>query len=113
MVGAILILPTYPFVIIIDTLFRCNDLLFLSPEMKRKEQELNKNDCCSGRESSFFAFYRKIMHRPLFRIIDHHFMEFVFLVIIALATIDPYDRPVEKDLYIYDYTLGIISDYFI
>ena len=91
---AIMIFFTYPFVIFIDTIFGNNDLLFQAP---------NSN---LSRENSVKAFYRKIMHRPIFRIIVHHTLECIFLLSLGLATVDPLDVPGQETQF-YDYILCV------
>jgi len=96
-----LILPiTYPFVIIFDSIFGKNDLVFLSPE---NHQLINPNQ----KENKMKAFYRSAMHRPIFRIYFHHFMEFIFLITLCLSSIDPNDTVNDFDLWWYDYLLGV------
>ena len=107
-VWAILIFFTYPLVIIIDIIFGKNDILFLSPEMKELEEK--SSDCCF-RENRVMAYYRKVMHRPVFRIVVHHFMELVFLVTISLSALDPLDKPLVLDVSFYDYAAGITRNY--
>ena len=89
---AILIFFTYPFVVLFDTIFG-NDILF-----RQKP---------GTQEHSVKAFYRRLMHRPIFRIIVHYFLEIVFLVVLFLSTIDPHDVPGKKQLHYYDYILFV------
>ena len=90
---AILIFFTYPFVVLFDTIFGNNDILF-------------KQDT-GTQEHSVKAFYRRLMHRPIFRIIVHHFLELVFLACLVLSTIDPLDVIGKKEIHFYDYILCI------
>jgi len=89
------ILPfTYPFIVLIDTLFRKNDLLFISPAE-------------TPAENKFFAFYRWAMHKPIFRIIFHHFLELIFLILVFLSTWDPLDTFHDKQIWFYDILLAV------
>merc|ERR1711911_12322 len=90
---AILIFFTYPFVVLFDTIFGNNDILF------RQEP--------GTQEHSVKAFYRRLMHRPIFRIIVHHFLELVFLTCLVLSTIDPLDVIGKKEIHFYDYILCV------
>ena len=91
-----IILPfTYPFIVLIDILFRKNDLLFISPVEKEEK------------ENKFFSFYRWAMHKPIFRIIFHHFLETIFLILVFLSTWDPSDTFHAKEIWFYDILLGI------
>ena len=90
---AILIFFTYPFVVLFDTIFGNNDILF------QRESET--------KEHSLKAFYRRLMHRPIFRIIVHHFLELIFLLTLILSTIDPLDVTGKKEVHFYDYILCI------
>ena len=103
-IGAILIFFTYPFIIIFDIMFGNNDIMFLSPEMKEAEDQ--SSGCCP--ENRCIEYYRKIMHRPVFRIVVHHFMELIFLFTLSLSCIDPLDVPNKLDVHFYDYAAGII-----
>ena len=106
-IWAILIFFTYPFIIIIDIIFGKNDIMFVSPEMKEQE-ESSQGCCCSPKENRVMAYYRKVMHRPVFRIVVHHFMELIFLVTISLSALDPLDEPEVLDVNFYDYAAGIL-----
>ena len=104
-IWAILIFITYPFVIIGDMILGNNDILFVSPE----ELENKPRGCCSSsKENKLKAYYRKVMHRPVYRIVVHHFMELIFLVTLSLVSIDPLDQPDKLDVVFYDYVAGII-----
>ena len=84
--------------------FGNNDIMFLSPEMKEAEEQYS--GCCP--ENSCIRYYRKVMHRPVFRIVVHHFMELIFLFTLSLSCIDPLDVPNKLDVHFYDYAAGII-----
>ena len=90
---AILIFFTYPFIALFDTIFGNNDILF------KQEPE--------AKEHSIKAFYRRLMHRPLFRIIVHHTLELTFLLSLFLSTIDPLDVTGKKEIHFYDYILCV------
>ena len=93
---SILLPITYPFVILGDSIFGNNDLVFISPEMQQ-----------STEENKIKAFYRWAMHKPIFRIYFHHFMESFFLITLGLSSIDPNDAVDSFQLWWYDYLLGI------
>ena len=95
---------TYPIIIVIDTLFRKNDLLFLSPACKEEREE---------KENRFFGFYRWAMHKPIFRIIFHHFLEAIFLILVFFSTWDPLDNFHEKQIHFYDILLGIFVLFYV
>ena len=90
---SILIFFTYPFVVLFDTIFGNNDILF--------KQEPKPE------ENSIKAFYRRLMHRPLFRIFVHHTLEFTFLLSLLFSTIDPLDVKGKKESHFYDHILYI------
>ena len=89
---SILIFFTYPIFVLIDTLFRSNDILFKSRVRNEK---------------GIFRFYRKMIHRPIFRISTHLLLEFLFLVSVCFSTIDPFDIINSKDSWSYDVILCI------
>ena len=72
------------------------------------------------REDPFFGYFRKIIHRPILRIITYHIMEFFFLISLSLTLIDPLDEDKDnqterkKEVQVYDYiTLVFIVSQFI
>ena len=108
---SVLIFFTYPFIIFIDTVFRNNDLLFESPVPKLnnpgKEAKSKLMVSMASKVDAFWGFYRRMMHRPILRIIVHHFLELVFLISVFLSTIDPLDKINQKDFWFYDIILCI------
>merc|ERR1719232_936682 len=70
-----------------------------------KEAEEQYSGCCP--ENSCIRYYRKVMHRPVFRIVVHHFMELIFLFTLSLSSIDPLDVPNKIDAQFYDYVAGV------
>ena len=89
---AILIFFTYPFVVLFDSIGN-NDILF--QQAPKKEENTVK------------AFYRRWMHRPIFRIITSIFLEVIFYTSLVLSTIDPWDVKGKKEIHLYDYILCV------
>ena len=127
-----------PFVIIIDAVFRDANIIFISPEALqasvaspecRGDTEMNhiQPNCQTSLEplegmenplrkpeSAFFAYFRTRIHRPILRIIAHHFIEVLYLLTLTFTLLDPLDEGSdtpddqrEKQYHFYDY-LAII-----
>jgi len=91
---------TYPFVIFVDVFFGDNDLVFIPPEKLRSIYPDKRDNKVKG-------FYRSAMHKPISRIYFHHLMELIFLIVLCLSSIDPYDTVNNYQLWWYDYILAI------
>ena len=140
---SVLIYLMVPVVVLIDALFRDADILFVSPEMKRKasedhsremsdrSQETGSVSCQSfgstgdlvimtpdkteatekKSEHAFFEYFRVRIHRPILRIMAHHFIELIFLVSLSLSLLDPLDDKRTQQFHSYDAltTIFIVS----
>ena len=132
-----------PFVVVVDALFRDADIIFVDPEkyqLSRKYRNVQKGDekivemadieTVNGQppvlgetekelEHPFFAYFRARIHRPVLRIIAHHIIELIYLVMLSLTLLDPLDEPRDfprenrmKQYHFYDYlTIVFISSY--
>ena len=87
------LLLCYPIIILLDLVFRDGDILFLSPKEKIKTSDIDHEKSINMKtETRFFAFFRKRMHRPIFRIISHIVLELLFLLIMTVSIFDPQDK---------------------
>ena len=90
---SIFLLFCYPFIILIDLVFRDGDILFLSPKEKCRVIEFDQEDCIQQQiESSVFSFFRQRMHHPVFRIITQICLELLFLLVMTASIFDPKDK---------------------
>ena len=97
---ALCIFILYPFIIFIDIVFRDNDIMFLSPDEKSAKLK-------GFKENRFFRWFRERLHRTVFRIIVHHFLELFFLVVVFLSVVDPKDVIGKSEYHWYDITFAI------
>ena len=88
----------FPIVVLCDIMSCSNDILFESPEKDKKEEE---KSCCQ-KEGRHKAFLRGLIHTPISRIVIHHILESIFLVLVYLSTIDPLDVYNKADVQWYD-----------
>ena len=130
----ILLYLTFPIVVLIDAIFRKADILFLSPEALQAQKvpqarqdghnteiemqevnEENEQKSKSNMEHPVFEFFRRNIHRPIFRLIFQHFMDIVFLLSLALTLIDPLDEGAEvsdserrQQVHLYDIITAVL-----
>ena len=95
-----LFLLVNPFIVVYDTIFRDNDIMFLNSEQKRAK---DGGDC----EGTFLTWIRDHMHNTVYRIIVHHVMEFFFLIMLFLTLVDPNDVLSSPDVHSYDIVSAI------
>ena len=93
---AILLFFVYPFILVMDSIFREGKILFESPDTfrKRKSKEANAKETKESHlesqeesrpENGFWAFFRERLHRPIYRMSVSVFWEIFFLSMLYLS----------------------------
>ena len=93
-----------PFVVILDTLFRNADILFITPEALRERGD---------RENPFFGFFRSRIHMKILRMIMYHWSQAVYLVTLFLVVQNPEKTEENRMGHWYNYLAAVFSTGFL
>jgi hypothetical protein len=109
---SVLLFFAYPGVVLIDGLFLKADLIFVSPNMKKRMIDVeDMTDERQERENCFWAFFRERLHRPIYRIFICFFWEVVVLGILFRCLTKRNDAQVNFTWE--DYTISICIGHFL
>ena len=114
----LLLFCCYPFVVFAD-FFRKADILFVKPEnifgttdeekvalQNGINQTLKKGSCG---ENSFFAFFRREMHTPNFRMVIHVTIQVLYMLALLIMIWNPTEKDKKKVLTIHKIVLGVTA----